>query len=200
MSGYSQGMQTPRSGIQTPRSELNQSASSNQQMPFRMSRMASAPSMTSSEKEHINFDKWVCNVMNKVAQVVAEARFLPPLPKHRESVKRHDFFLETRIVKVLSYANSQCSTTAESAYTGSRRGPPAVVRVLLPQPPADPFHIHGRVPGAAAVAPPAGGGRAERARGPGSAVPGPRGLARALRKNTHLIFNMHLMISFKTRD
>ena len=56
--------------------------------------------MTSSEKEHINFDKWVCNVMLKVAQVVAEARFLPPLPKQRESVKRHDFFLETRIVKV----------------------------------------------------------------------------------------------------
>jgi hypothetical protein len=58
-------------------------------------------SSRSEDKEHINFDKWVCNVMLKVAQVVAEARFLPPLPKHWETVKRPDFFLETRIVKVV---------------------------------------------------------------------------------------------------
>jgi hypothetical protein len=98
--------QTPRG----TRSELHQSAASSANpqssgTPFRISRQVSAPAMTCSsrieDKEHINFDKWVCSVMLKVAQVVAEARFLPPLPKHWETVKRQDFFLETRIVKVI---------------------------------------------------------------------------------------------------
>mmetsp|Transcript_76837 Transcript_76837/g.207292 ORF Transcript_76837/g.207292 Transcript_76837/m.207292 type:complete len:242 (-) Transcript_76837:76-801(-) len=84
----------------TPRSNQNSSFSVSQRSSensYRITRQASSPSM--GEKELFNFDKWVCNVMVKIIQVVGEARFLPPLPISGETQKRHDFFLETRIIK-----------------------------------------------------------------------------------------------------